>query len=140
MAGGIMISVDYITRVIYADTDMMGRVYYGRYYEYFEAARSHLLRELGLPYSEIEKDGYYLPVLESHCEYKNPATFEDELIIRTMLKTMPRSTLRVDYEVIKGSDIAAIGHTVHAFLNRDGRAVKPPAAFRKALENHWRGE
>ena len=34
---------------------MMGRVYYGRYYEYFESARAHFLRELGLPYGEIEK-------------------------------------------------------------------------------------
>ncbi len=135
-----MISVDFTTRVIYAETDMMGRVYYGRFYEYFEAARSHLLREIGLPYSEIEKTGFYLPVIESHCEYKNPATFEDELIIRTMFKSKPRSTLKVEYEVLKGEDIVAIGHTVHTFVNHDGRAVKPPTPFRKALEEHWSDE
>ena len=97
-----MISVDFITRVIYADTDMMGRVYYGRFYEYFEAARSHLLREIGLPYSEIEKAGFYLPVIESHCEYKNPATFEDELVIRTMFKSKPRSTLSAERRRYRG--------------------------------------
>ena len=135
-----MISVDFIIRVIYAETDMMGRVYYGRYYEYFEAARSHLLREIGLPYSEIEKAGFYLPVIESHCEYKNPATFEDELTIRTMFKNMPRSTLRVEYEVLKDNTIVAIGHTVHTFVNHDGKAVRPPATFRKALEDHWEND
>ena len=135
-----MISVDFITRVIYADTDMMGRVYYGRFYEYFEAARSRLLREIGLPYSEIEKAGFYLPVVESHCEYKNPATFEDELIIRTIFKSKPRSTLKVEYEVLKGEDIVAIGHTIHTFVNHDGRAVRPPTAFLKALEDHWSDE
>ena len=135
-----MISVDFTTRVIYAETDMMGRVYYGRFFEYFEAARSHLLREIGLPYSEIEKAGFYLPVIESHCEYKNPATFEDELIIRTMFKNKPKSTLKVEYEVLKGEDIVAIGHTIHTFVNHDGRAVKPPTPFRKALEEHWSDE
>ena len=135
-----MISVDFTTRVIYAETDMMGRVYYGRFFEYFEAARSHLLREIGLPYSEIEKAGFYLPVIESHCEYKNPATFEDELVIRTMFKCKPRSTLKVEYEVLKGEDIVAIGHTIHTFVNHDGRAVRPPTAFRKALEEHWSDE
>ena len=135
-----MISVDFTTRVIYAETDMMGRVYYGRFFEYFEAARSHLLREIGLPYSEIEKAGFYLPVIESHCEYKNPATFEDELVIRTMFKSKPRSTLKVEYEVLKGEDIVAIGHTTHTFVNHDGRAVRPPTAFRKALEEHWSDE
>ena len=135
-----MISVDFTTRVIYAETDMMGRVYYGRFFEYFEAARSHLLREIGLPYSEIEKAGFYLPVIESHCEYKNPATFEDELIIRTMFKNKPKSTLKVEYEVLKGEDIVAIGHTIHTFVNHDGRADKPPTPFRKALEEHWSDE
>ena len=135
-----MISVDFTTRVIYAETDMMGRVYYGRFFEYFEAARSHLLREIGLPYSEIEKAGFYLPVIESHCEYKNPATFDDELIIRTMFKNKPKSTLKVEYEVLKGEDIVAIGHTIHTFVNHDGRAVKPPTPFRKALEEHWNDE
>ena len=135
-----MISVDFTTRVIYAETDMMGRVYYGRFFEYFEAARSHLLREIGLPYSEIEKAGFYLPVIESHCEYKNPATFEDELVIRTMFKSKPISTLKVEYEVLKGEDIVAIGHTIHTFVNHDGRAVKPPTPFRKALEEHWSDE
>lgn len=135
-----MISVNYINRVIYADTDMMGRVYYGRFYEYFEAARSHLLRELGLPYSEIEKAGYFLPVIESHCEYKNPAEFEDELTIKTILSSKPRSTLKVEYEVLKGEDIVALGYTIHTFVNHSGKPVRPPTSFLKALEKHWVNE
>ena len=60
-----MISIDHKLRVIYGHTDMMGRVYYGRFYEYFESSRSHFLREVRLTYTEIEKTGVFLHVLES---------------------------------------------------------------------------
>lgn len=134
-----MISVDFSLRVIYAHTDMMGRVYYGRFYEYFEAARSHMLREMGMPYSEVEKTGTFLPVLESHCEYKNPATFEDILIIRTFIREMPAARLRIDYEVIKdgSGEIVAEGYTVHVFMSRDERPVRPPKIILDVLKAHW---
>ena len=57
-------------RVRYADTDQMKMVYYGRYFEYFEQARSDLLRSIGLPYSEVEKAGTYLVVIEAHARYR----------------------------------------------------------------------
>lgn len=126
-------------RVIYADTDMMGRVYYSRYLEYFEASRSHMLREIGLPYSQMEKRGVLLPVVESHCVYTGSATFENVLTIRLRVKDMPRSTIRIDYEVYREGEPATIvqGYTVHAFLTPSGKAVKPPKPFLEALKSHW---
>jgi len=134
-----LISKDFTVQVIYADTDMMGRVYYSRYLEYFEAARSHLLRELGLPYSEIENMGIFLPVIESHCDYRSGATFEDILTIRTIVRDLPRSRIRIEYEVIKQGDGTTIveGYTVHSFINTKGRAVKPPKVFLEILISHW---
>mgnify|MGYP003315358899 CR=1 FL=1 len=87
-------------RVIYGHTDMMGRVYYGRFYEYFESARSHFLREVGLPYTDIEKSGVFVPVIESHCEYRHPATYDDVLIVRTILREAPRAKMKIEYEVL----------------------------------------
>jgi acyl-CoA thioester hydrolase len=57
-------------RVSYADTDQKGVAYHARYFEYFERGRTELLRELGAPYSEMERRGIRLPVVDSHCEYK----------------------------------------------------------------------
>ncbi|MFQ6674611.1 MAG: acyl-CoA thioesterase [Fidelibacterota bacterium] len=135
-----MISTDFTLRVIYADTDKMGRVYYAKYYEYFEAARSHLLREVGLPYSEIEKMGVFLPVIESHCVYKGGATFEDVLTVRTAIHEFPASKVRIDYEVLKnggGSNIAH-GYTIHFFMNARGKAVRPPKVFLDVLRAGWK--
>ena len=96
-----MISIDHKVRVIYGHTDMMGRVYYGRFYEYFESARSHFLREIGLPYTEIEQSGVFVPVIESHCKYRHPATYDDVLIVRTILREAPRAKMKIEYEVLK---------------------------------------
>mgnify|MGYP001989377625 FL=1 len=117
----------------------MGRVYYSRFYEYFEAARSHMLREMGLPYLEVEKSGTFLPVLQSHCEHKSSATFDDILTIRTIIQTMPTARFRIDYKVFKEAkaEIVAEGYTVHAFINRDGHPVRPPKIILDVLKAHW---
>jgi acyl-CoA thioester hydrolase len=60
-------------RVRYADTDQMGFAYYARYLEWFEVGRTEMLRALGLPYAEIEKQKIALPVLEVYCKYRKPA-------------------------------------------------------------------
>ena len=41
-------------RVPHAHTDQMRYVYYANYLVYFEMARSAMLREVGLPYGELE--------------------------------------------------------------------------------------
>ena len=86
---GSMQSFEYKFRVPYAHIDKMGIVYYARYYVYFEMARSSLFRHLGLPYGELEERGVMLPVIASHCDYKKPARFDEELAI-----TIPSIDLR----------------------------------------------
>ena len=49
----------------YADTDQMGIVYYAKYLEWFEVGRTELLRDIGLPYTTIEREGIILPVIEA---------------------------------------------------------------------------
>ena len=66
--------VDLRVRVRYAETDKMGVVYYANYFVWFEVARADLLRSLGWSYREMEADGVSLPVIEAHCEYRQPAS------------------------------------------------------------------
>ena len=50
-----MIRHDHVIKVYYRDVDQMGIVYYSRYLEYFEEARTELLVSLGLDVPFIEK-------------------------------------------------------------------------------------
>jgi acyl-CoA thioester hydrolase len=119
-------------RVRYAETDTMGVVYYANYLVWFEVGRTDLLRQAGWSYREMEAEGFSLPVIEAHCEYKQPARYDEELEIRTSGALVSPVRLRFDYEVARPSDGAALafGHTVHASLDRDGRPCRLPARAR----------
>ncbi len=115
--------------VRYAETDMMGVVYHGNYLPWFEIGRTTLLREQGLPYRQLEEDGFRLPVLEVALKYLRPAVYDDTVTIVTTLRERPLLRIRLEYEVYRGEELLATGSTVHAFIDRSGRPVRPPAAF-----------
>jgi len=114
-------------RVRYAETDMMGIAYHGNYLPWFEIGRTALLREQGLPYAELEKMGYRLPVLEVHAKYKRPALYDDVLTIETTMSERPILRIRLDYRILRGTELLATGHTEHAFINHESQPVRPPA-------------
>ena len=83
----------------YAETDKMGYVYYGRYLEYFEAARTELIRSLGVSYSQLEKDGFMLPVIYSQVEYKAPIFYDELMTVEVMIFKKPVVKLETWYKV-----------------------------------------
>jgi acyl-CoA thioester hydrolase len=112
--------------VRYAETDMMGVVYHADYLPWFEIGRTTLLKEMGLPYRQLEADGYRLPVLEVSAKYLRPAVYDDTLTIITRLRDKPLLRIQLDYEVRRGDELLATGVTVHAFIDREGKPVRPP--------------
>jgi acyl-CoA thioester hydrolase len=117
--------------VRYAETDMMGVVYHGSYLPWLEIGRTNLLKEMGLPYRELEAQGFFLPVLEVNVKYARPALYDDTVTILTTLKERPVLRIRLEYEVRRGDELLATAETVHAFIDRSGKPVRPPA---KAIE------
>jgi acyl-CoA thioester hydrolase len=117
-------------RVIYGDTDQMGVVYYGNYLRYFEAARTEWLRSKGATYRDFETaHAIYLPVAEAKVSYKRPARYDDVITVETRLGELGRVSLRFDYRVVRGEDLLALGHTVHACVSRDGELRELPEAM-----------
>jgi len=104
-------------RVPYADTDQMGVVYYANYLVYFERLRNQLMEDLGLPYSELERRGFGLPVIEAHVRYLEPARYDDRLDILGRVGWVRRTRLCVECQVFRGDRLLADGYTVHACLD-----------------------
>src|SRR3954464_1652021 len=75
--------------VRYAETDMMGVVYHGNFLPWFEIGRTTLLKEMGLPYRQLEAEGYRLPVLEVGAKYFRPALYDDTITVITTLHDKP---------------------------------------------------
>lgn len=117
--------------VRYAETDMMGIVYHANYLPWFEVARTQLLKENGLSYRQLEADGYRLPVLEVAAKFIRPAVYDDALTVIATVREKPLLRIRLDYEVRRGDELLVTGHTIHAFIDPQGKPVRPPAAFTK---------
>jgi acyl-CoA thioester hydrolase len=124
-----------LVRVRYAETDRMGVVYYSNYLVWFEVGRTEWLRETGWSYREMELDGVSLPVIEAHCEYRQPARYDDEIEITTRAALLTPVRIRFDYDVTRVRDqvLAASGYTVHAALDVKGRPCRLPARVRSLL-------
>jgi acyl-CoA thioester hydrolase len=131
-----MISHTTEIRVRYADTDKMQFVYNGKYLEYFEVGRTELLRSLDLPYSEVEKTGYQLPLLEAGLKYLQPASYDDLLLITATVKELYSSKVRIEYIIKRKStnEKIAEGYTTHIFMKVETKkAVRPPKIYLETL-------
>lgn len=121
-----VISTTSQVRVRYAETDKMGIVYHTNYFVWFELCRVAMLDELGLPYRELEKRGFLLPVLEISAKYTRPAYFDDIVGVTCFIDEPPGLRINISYEVRRGDELLATGNSRHAFMSPEGRAVKPP--------------
>ena len=124
-------------RVRYAETDRMDVVYHSNYFVWFETARILMLDEIGMPYREIEARGLFLPVITVSAEYMSPARFDDQLEIHLFMKNKPRARMHFDYEVRRGNELLAIGQSSHGFMDRSGKAQRPPEDLVKLIEAAW---
>ncbi len=126
-------------RVRFAETDQMGVVYYANYFVWFEVGRTNLLRDAGLPYRVMEENGVLLPVISANCTYIKSARYDDLLTIITRIHEKPRARVRLDYTVQNESgDKLAEGFTVHSFMRRNGRPVRPPEAFQAIMAPYFK--
>src|SRR5687767_6153868 len=111
----------------------MGVVYYANFLVWFEVGRTDWLRETGWSYREMELEGFSLPVIEAHCEYRQPARYDDDIEIATKASLVSGVRIRFDYQVRRASDDAllATGYTAHATLDTTGRPCRLPARVRE---------
>jgi acyl-CoA thioester hydrolase len=110
-------------RVRYAETDRMGIAHHASHIVWFEVARSEFFRNLGLPFSELEKRGTSVVVVETLCRYKNPAHYDDLLVFNTSITKVRHCTLEFEYLVVRDSDKKTIceGKTKLCSIGRDGK-------------------
>jgi len=113
-------------RVRYQETDGQRRVHHANYLNYFEVARTEMLRASGVTYRELEDAGVFLVVSEATCSYKAPADYDDLLTIRTWIEKAGGASLRHGYEVVRDATIIARGTTVVVCVDREGKVQRMP--------------
>ncbi|MEW5902479.1 MAG: thioesterase family protein [Acidobacteriota bacterium] len=115
-------------RVRYSETDQMGVAHNKNYFEWFEIGRTEYCRRQGIPYREIEIQGFYLVVVEAFCRYRKPLRYDDQFIIRVMLRESTPKKVVFDYALLTKDERqpVASGHTIHIVTNKQGEVSSLP--------------
>lgn len=124
-------------RVRYSETDQMGTFYNARALEWFECGRSELMRrQVGMSYAALEAEGVFLPLVEAHLEFLGGARYDDLLEIESVVRFEGKARLRFDVRVAHAESRKPVvrGYTVHAYTDRAGKPMRPPAWFVAKLE------
>ena len=114
-------------KVYYEDTDAGGVVYYANYLKYLERARTEALSTIGLSNLQIkDKFGALIIVKSCNIEFKKSAKLEDELKIRSFVKSVTKTSFFMN-QIITNGETTIVEAQVHlVFVNDKGKAVKVP--------------
>ena len=114
-------------KVYYEDTDAGGVVYYANYLKYLERARTEALTTIGLSNLQIkEKFGALIIVKSCNIEYKKSAHLEDELSIRSFVKSVTKTSFFMN-QFINKDEFSIVEAQVHlVFVNEKSKPIKVP--------------
>ena len=114
-------------KVYYEDTDAGGIVYYANYLKFLERARTEALVTLGFNNKKIKQEfGSLIVVKSCNIEYKIPAYLEDELSIRSFVKSITKTSFLMNQFITRGEDLIAEAKTHLVFVNKEGKPMRIP--------------
>ena len=114
-------------KVYYEDTDSGGVVYYANYLKFLERARTEALFSIGFSNKKIKEQFNSLIIVKScNIEYKKPAYLEDELTVRSFVKSITKTSFFMNQIITKVEDIIVEAQVHLVFVNIDGKPVKIP--------------
>ncbi len=114
----------------YYETDMMGIVHHSNHIRYFEEARIHYMRSFGCDVLEMEKEGIIIPNVDAYARYLIPLRFGEEMKIEVRLGRFTGSRMEYFFTIYnQEGKVAAEGHTLHCFVNREFRPISLKRAF-----------
>ena len=114
-------------KVYYEDTDAGGIVYYANYLKFLERARTEALVTLGFNNKKIKEDfGALILVKSCTIEYKISAYLEDELVIRSFVKSITKTSFFMNQFISRGEKLIAEAKIHLVFVNKDSRPIKIP--------------
>ena len=134
-----MLTYEIQIRVRYKETDAMGVVHHSNYVNYYEVARTEMLRENGTTYKKLEETGVMLPVHEVKMNYFAPAHYDDLLTVRLTMKELPGVRMVFDHEIFNEQGaLVNTGQVTLVFMNAGTRrACRAPQWFLDIFRGHF---
>jgi acyl-CoA thioester hydrolase, YbgC/YbaW family len=139
----------YRRRINYYETDRMNVVHHSNYARYLEETRMNFMRQVGISYAELEKNGVIIPVLELHHSFLRSIGFGDTIDIHIHLTKLTAVRFRMKYEIynVETGELVHRAETSHAFVGPDLVPINMKknfpdeyATFEKYLELNYNNE
>jgi len=121
-------------RVRFSEVDSLKMVWHGSYVKYLEDGREAFGRKYGLEYLYVYREGYIIPVVDMHIQYKFPATVDDVLTVETIYVPNKGAKLVFEYKIYRenGETLILSATTIQLFQTADGLLeVSKPDFFRE---------
>ncbi len=119
-------------RVRYTECDPMGVAHHTAYPVWFEMGRTELLRDSGLSYRDLERQGVLIAVVKLSVQYRRPARYDDLLVLQTTILGSGRATIDHAYELRLDGRVLTTASTTVVCLDPDGRPRPLPDALTTA--------
>tara|TARA_B100001121_G_scaffold151338_1_gene132352 strand:- start:182 stop:604 length:423 start_codon:yes stop_codon:yes gene_type:complete len=114
-------------KVYYEDTDSGGVVYYANYLRYLERARTEALFSIGYSNKKIQKEFDALIIVKScNIEYRKSSFLEDELTVRSFVKSITKTSFFMNQIITKEDDTIVEAQVHLVFVDKKGKPKKIP--------------
>ncbi|WP_366520431.1 thioesterase family protein [Deinococcus sp.] len=120
-------------RVRYAETDAMAVAHHANYPIWFEVGRSDLMRSLGLPYTEVEAQGFFFMLSKLEVSYRAAARYDELLTLHTSIGAVQSRAVMFEYVLRRGETLIAFGSTHHVNTDKNYRVARIPDEVMRLL-------
>jgi acyl-CoA thioester hydrolase len=113
-------------RVRYAECDPMGYLHHSKFFEYFEMARTELLRRSGVAYRDLEARGVLFVVAKIACRFRKPARYDDLLRLHVEIARQTRARIDHVYRLYRDDTLLCEAESTLACVDRNGHVIAIP--------------
>jgi len=126
---------EYSRRVQFYETDAQGFMHHSNYFRLFEETRGEFLRSLGVPYSELRKNGYEVVLIDAYAKYLRPVYYDDLVVVKLEVEELTKVKFSFVYTVVVNDELKAKGKTAHCVI-KNGKPVKIPENLHRLLKDY----
>ena len=125
-------------KVYYEDTDAGGVVYYANYLKFLERARTEALFTIGFNNKKIKEDyGALIVVKSCNIEYKKPSYLEDELKIRSFVKSITKTSFFMSQFISRDDELIVEAKVHLVFVDKNEKPIKVPEDIFKVFKPYF---
>jgi YbgC/YbaW family acyl-CoA thioester hydrolase len=111
-------------RVVMSEVDV-AQIHFTAMYRWMDRGLTEWLAAVGHPFTRILEEGPGIPIVDSRCRFRLRVMLDDELVLRSFVSGVGRTSFRTRHEFRRAGELAVEGELVHVCVDRVSRATVP---------------